>query len=45
MRQSECKAVISREQYDAVLLDLDGVILTPPAARGMLETNVRRVPA
>ena len=26
MRQPESKAVISREQYDAVLLDLDGVI-------------------
>jgi beta-phosphoglucomutase-like phosphatase (HAD superfamily) len=26
MRQSESKRAISRDQYDAILLDLDGVI-------------------
>jgi hypothetical protein len=30
MRQAKSRRVITRDQYDAVLLDLDGVKRTPP---------------
>ena len=39
MQQPESKSAITRDKYDAVLLDLDGVI-TGQHTRDVLETDV-----
>ena len=41
MRQPESERAISRDQYDAILLDLDGVITdTATVHASLLETDV-----